>query len=111
ESSDVHVNSQVVYSAPYNLHPFLSQRSSDLADGLLLADDPLAEDRLQVEEPLRLRLLELVDGNPRPSRDHLGDVLCVHRGLGAGDRKSTRLNSSHVKESYAVFCFEKQNTG
>src|SRR5690606_40306815 len=25
-------------------------------------------------------------------------------GLGAGDRKSTRLNSSHVKISYAVFC-------
>src|SRR5690606_39358268 len=24
-----------------------------------------------------------------------------------GDRKSTRLNSSHVKSSYAVFCFIK----
>src|SRR5690349_23682056 len=24
---------------------------------------------------------------------------------GAGDRKSTRLNSSHVVQSYAVFCF------
>src|SRR5690606_21572551 len=24
------------------------------------------------------------------------------------DRKSTRLNSSHVKNSYAVFCFKKQ---
>src|SRR5690606_39612751 len=30
------------------------------------------------------------------------------------DRKSTRLNSSHVKRSYAVFCLKKkksQNTG
>src|SRR5207302_10797690 len=26
--------------------------------------------------------------------------------LGAGDRKSTRLNSSHVKISYAVFCLK-----
>src|SRR5690606_10507198 len=26
-----------------------------------------------------------------------------------GDRKSTRLNSSHVKISYAVFCVEKKN--
>src|SRR5690606_4519119 len=26
----------------------------------------------------------------------------------AGDRKSTRLNSSHVKTSYAVFCLKKQ---
>src|SRR5690606_5437668 len=25
------------------------------------------------------------------------------------DRKSTRLNSSHVKSSYAVFCFKKKN--
>src|SRR5690606_41917132 len=28
-------------------------------------------------------------------------------GLGARDRKSTRLNSSHVKISYAVFCLKK----
>src|SRR5690606_39490356 len=27
--------------------------------------------------------------------------------LGAEDRKSTRLNSSHVKISYAVFCLKK----
>src|SRR5436309_9372055 len=26
------------------------------------------------------------------------------------DRKSTRLNSSHVKISYAVFCLKKKNT-
>src|SRR5207249_6902151 len=27
------------------------------------------------------------------------------------DRKSTRLNSSHVSISYAVFCLKKKNTG
>src|SRR6266511_3329399 len=27
---------------------------------------------------------------------------------GGGDRKSTRLNSSHVKISYAVFCLKKK---
>src|SRR5690606_40057378 len=27
-----------------------------------------------------------------------------------GDRKSTRLNSSHVKISYAVFCLKKKTT-
>src|SRR5690625_6047067 len=27
---------------------------------------------------------------------------------GAGDRKSTRLNSSHVAISYAVFCLKKK---
>src|SRR5690606_39762782 len=26
--------------------------------------------------------------------------------MGSGDRKSTRLNSSHVKISYAVFCLK-----
>src|SRR5690625_6986067 len=30
----------------------------------------------------------------------------VHTG---GDRKSTRLNSSHVAISYAVFCLKKKN--
>src|SRR5690348_17854516 len=28
----------------------------------------------------------------------------------AGDRKSTRLNSSHPSISYAVFCLKKKNT-
>src|SRR6266511_115666 len=36
---------------------------------------------------------------PRPSTDAHG-----HRA----DRKSTRLNSSHVKISYAVFCLKKK---
>src|SRR5947209_15375166 len=29
---------------------------------------------------------------------------------GAGDRKSTRLNSSHANISYAVFCLKKKKT-
>src|SRR5690625_5647326 len=29
--------------------------------------------------------------------------------LERGDRKSTRLNSSHVATSYAVFCLKKKN--
>src|SRR5690606_40370190 len=29
-------------------------------------------------------------------------------GISAADRKSTRLNSSHVKISYAVFCLKKK---
>src|SRR5690606_39419450 len=31
-------------------------------------------------------------------------------GAGGLDRKSTRLNSSHVKTSYAVFCLKKKTT-
>src|SRR5256885_3313276 len=37
--------------------------------------------------------------HPRPRR------LCTYR-----DRKSTRLNSSHLVISYAVFCLKKKNT-
>src|SRR3712207_6906613 len=41
-----------------------------------------------------------------------GHVLgCVElRGRRVGDRKSTRLNSSHANISYAVFCLKKKNS-
>src|SRR2546421_8365350 len=32
----------------------------------------------------------------------------AHRGGALGDRKSTRLNSSHDQISYAVFCLKKK---
>src|SRR5690625_6345758 len=35
-------------------------------------------------------------------------VLCMRRSLKYADRKSTRLNSSHVAISYAVFCLKKK---
>src|SRR3984957_116193 len=35
-------------------------------------------------------------------------ALRASRRWASGDRKSTRLNSSHVKISYAVFCLEKR---
>src|SRR5690606_23795253 len=34
----------------------------------------------------------------------------AYDAAGNGDRKSTRLNSSHVKSSYAVFCLKKNKT-
>src|SRR3712207_7885460 len=34
----------------------------------------------------------------------------VFEGMVQGDRKSTRLNSSHANISYAVFCLKKKNT-
>src|SRR5256885_10264041 len=35
---------------------------------------------------------------------------CRHIGARRGDRKSTRLNSSHLVISYAVFCLKKKKT-
>src|SRR5690606_39358881 len=47
------------------------------------------------------------DRTPTTSRFRLSHRL--RRGLRHGrDRKSTRLNSSHVKISYAVFCLKKK---
>src|SRR5688500_19601111 len=39
------------------------------------------------------------------------DVEAVVTMLPAGDRKSTRLNSSHLVISYAVFCLKQKETG
>src|SRR5690606_41247030 len=60
--------------------------------------------------PRRARLggLPPARGRPVPRGHERGRA----RGLPLGreDRKSTRLNSSHVKISYAVFCLKKKKT-
>src|SRR3712207_3980671 len=38
-----------------------------------------------------------------------GRLWTVRQFAGYGDRKSTRLNSSHANISYAVFCLKKKN--
>src|SRR5256885_10537038 len=43
-----------------------------------------------------------------PRVRHGDDVLAAQHG--DADRKSTRLNSSHLVISYAVFCLKKKNT-
>src|SRR5690606_39455470 len=53
----------------------------------------------------------LVRGRVARTRDQVDDDLRVERrleerALPDQDRKSTRLNSSHVKISYAVFCLK-----
>src|SRR5690606_41280362 len=45
---------------------------------------------------------------PAAPAHHL--LLSVASARREGDRKSTRLNSSHVKSSYAVFCLKKKRT-
>src|SRR5690625_2538891 len=41
-------------------------------------------------------------------RGQPSDVVVELEFVGVGDRKSTRLNSSHVAISYAVFCLKKK---
>src|SRR5690625_6205660 len=47
------------------------------------------------------QLVDLGDGHSRPHQ-------AAQLGQGMLDRKSTRLNSSHVAISYAVFCLKKK---
>src|SRR5690606_40595643 len=53
-----------------------------------------------------------VHRHPRRGQDHhrphLRQVAELREGHQRRDRKSTRLNSSHVKISYAVFCLKKK---
>src|SRR5690349_23953552 len=44
---------------------------------------------------------------PGETAEGTGSRVSVATGA-AGDRKSTRLNSSHVEISYAVFCLKKK---
>src|SRR3712207_6852160 len=46
---------------------------------------------------------------PDDGRDRDGRHGRRGRASGGGDRKSTRLNSSHANISYAVFCLKKKN--
>src|SRR5258707_12014429 len=48
-------------------------------------------------------------GDARPSRPLVVSVELVGH-VETGDRKSTRLNSSHANISYAVFCLKKKTT-
>src|SRR3712207_1945733 len=57
--------------------------------------------------PVEYPVVERDDATIRAFKD---EVLAHLGSVGSGDRKSTRLNSSHANISYAVFCLKKKNT-
>src|SRR5207249_10116630 len=76
-----------LFSCPFttrDLHSFPTRRSSDLLSNPKTPSMTSARSRGILKRPVRPRY------SPR------------------GDRKSTRLNSSHVSISYAVFCLKKK---
>src|SRR5690606_40700810 len=83
------------YAAHRYLHSFPTRRSSDLVGR------ERGWRRRQVALLAGVRPDERAAGRARARRP----VGPHHRGT---DRKSTRLNSSHVKISYAVFCLKKK---
>src|SRR3712207_8111024 len=81
-------------------------RSEDVARLAVGVRHPgeVAPGRRRVELPGRAAE---VDRRVIPVGDVVQPVL-VGVGVEAGDRKSTRLNSSHANISYAVFCLKKK---
>src|SRR5207253_10983539 len=96
-----------------DLHSFPTRRSSDLVELNACNDavDPFADCAVGVVvEGIHPRILKTAVGlDAVPSfpdrRGAFGDRIEPGRIL---DRKSTRLNSSHVAISYAVFCLKKK---
>src|SRR3712207_8045313 len=60
---------------------------------------PWSTERCNRDEIRQIRPHRVSDARPRRVR-----------AVRAGDRKSTRLNSSHANISYAVFCLKKKKT-
>src|SRR5690606_41788699 len=90
---------------------FPTRRSSDLLEGDVVDQPDDVGD-------LRGRGRDLLHGEGCP-RHHFSTflggpahqlrvVISIARTIGVLDRKSTRLNSSHVKISYAVSCLKKK---
>src|SRR5437667_2682673 len=62
--------------------------------------------------PTRTDLDKITPGNPvflTRADGHAAIVNSAALNIGLPDRKSTRLNSSHITISYAVFCLKKKN--
>src|SRR5690349_24896790 len=77
---------------PGDLHSFPTRRSSDLDFGRDVEHLPAAKRRIDERA--------VADAGGAALKDEI-------RGRNS-DRKSTRLNSSHVEISYAVFCLKKK---
>src|SRR5205814_5397446 len=96
-----------------DLHSFPTRRSSDLL--YQLTHSTLQVGLLSLCELFPLLTLTIVGGAIADAFDRRRLLLwteallaVVSGGLAFKDRKSTRLNSSHLGISYAVFCLKKK---
>src|SRR5439155_15357299 len=97
---------------PLALHSFPTRRSSDLSERAFVPGDRGSHAQARVGVDVRRTdeaLHQLVGdvivlGEQLPGQIKRDGVRGLLRRQQAEDRKSTRLNSSHVAISYAVFC-------
>src|SRR5690606_40885476 len=100
------------YSAPRHSHSFPTRRSSDLSSSrtviTLMEELDHIQDYLSIQQYRYPDILSFDTALPPELKRALVPPLTlqpfVENAIIHGDRKSTRLNSSHVKISYAVFC-------
>src|SRR5690606_41981261 len=98
-------------ATPQKQHSFPTRRSSDLLEPAALAGVPGIA-RVHGDRDGYLARAGL-DSRAMAQATHLvwatgGSMVPADEMQAYLDRKSTRLNSSHVKISYAVFCLKKK---
>src|SRR5207253_10013123 len=99
--------------APRALHSFPTRRSSDLQAGRPARhhgrDQPRPRGGVGDAGPAvgRGRVATPQDSTPVTLADRCRAIELLLLDVDGVDRKSTRLNSSHVAISYAVFCLKK----
>src|SRR3712207_8840374 len=84
------------------LFPYTTLFRSPQPDGL----DEDQEPHRAGDQPMAVFVEDAADHLVERKREHEPAVRI--RPVGHGDRKSTRLNSSHANISYAVFCLKKK---
>src|SRR5690606_41796953 len=97
--------------SPRQHHPFPTRRSSDLAQAAFAAISAALDCGINFFDHADIYTRgksEEVFGRYLRDNPGLRDRLVLQSKVGIRDRKSTRLNSSHVKISYAVFCLKKK---
>src|SRR5690606_40617409 len=97
---DVRIGLCALDHAPRRLHSFPTRRSSDLLtlpDGrYVIYEATVCSDTAEARPGTLFGVVRDVTALRLAERER------------TSDRKSTRLNSSHVKISYAVFCLKKK---
>src|SRR5690606_41893404 len=94
-------------------HPFPTRRSSDLMLNKQCCSRIDTLCNIQADCNLAFLFPQHCPNRTTPDKSviaHLHPVKNLHDKSFKKDRKSTRLNSSHVKISYAVFCLRKKTS-